>query len=137
MVVTAQEIIDSVSLYIPAQNILTNDDMLVVANRLILKFGDSDDKLPTLQCEFLKAIGNINKVLSGGNTSSIKREKLGDHEIEYLTTEPFDWEDYVVDINNDICPALGVSKKYTIGAVVNSQVETPIITPCYNSGTLL
>lgn len=137
MAVTTQQVIDDTSLYIPSQNIISEADMLALAQKLIDKYGDSDENLPKIECEFLKGVGVINSVSGAVSSGGLKREKLGDHEIEYFDGATQDWDGYIKKVKEEICPLLGVTSKVTIGAKFNSAPEVSVIKPCVNPDWIL
>lgn len=133
MAITAQDVIDNVSIYIPASNSITQTQMLELAQKLIDRYGDDDSNLPKISCEFLKNLAIINGTASVISNGTVKREKLGGHEIEYFDGgASTDWDDYYDKIVNNVCPILGVVQKISFGATYNSSPEEPVIKSCYS-----
>ena len=133
MAIIAQDIIDATSIYVPASNQIPDSSMLTLAQDLIDKYGDDDSNLNLICCEFLKVVGAINGALSTVDLSGKKREKLGDHEIEYFEGDSGNsWDDFVDKVNDTICPLVfGINKPYVTGATIGYTPETPIIRSTY------
>lgn len=137
MAVTPELVISKTSTYTPATNILSTSEMTELATATITKIGDADSNLNSICCSFLIAIGEINSTLASIGASGLRREKLGQHEREYFESAGDNWEEYVVKVKNTICPLFfGVSKKYTVGATVNSSPQIEIINNCVNKYTI-
>lgn len=130
MAVTAEQVLENTGYLIPEQNALPPDRLLIIAQSIIDKYGDDDENLGKIYCEFLKSVGVQNKAISNTSSGSLKREKLGQHEIEYFDGAKLDWDGYITSIKNDICPLLfGVSEPVAYGAKINSKEKTPVISP--------
>ena len=132
MTITVEQIISETSIYVPPENILSQTQMETVASDLINKYGDEDSNLPTLKCEFLKAIAVINGTVASVQSGNQKREKLGEHEIEWYDGSSDPWGDYLTRVKSDICPLFGVEPIITIGATYSSEEQKPVIKSCVN-----
>lgn len=129
MAVTAEQVYNETAYLIPAQNVLTEAQLLGIAQNLINLYGDDDSNLGTIKCNFLKQVGTQNGVLGSLSSGSVKREKLGDHELEYFQGSTVDWNEYVKQVNDNICPLFGVTVSVSFGAKINSSSKKPIISP--------
>lgn len=125
MAVLATQVITNTELYIPESNILSDDQMVQVADQLILEIGDADENLPQISCEFLKRLADINDALFSIDDAGLKSEKLGRRTLTWDTSLVANtWKDYKSNVTNVICPILGVSpsetKKRVAGAFISS-----------------
>lgn len=130
MTFTAQDVIDDTEDYIPPSNTLSDTKLLSIAQKLIDKHGDTDGVKPKVECLFLQQVGTVNAVQGSVSSGSVKREKLGSHEIEFFDGSTVNWDDYILKIKRDVCPILGYNTKFVVGAKVNSSPKEPIIKGC-------
>ena len=129
--ITPESIVNNTLYYIPSENLLDEDQMLGIATMLIAKYGDDDSNLNLISCEFLKAVGNINKTIHVVDVGGLKREKLGSHEIEMFSAEYDPWGKYLDGVGNYICPIIfGIQQKIVIGATYNSDKHPQPIIKC-------
>lgn len=130
MAVTAEQVYNETAYLIPSQNILTEAQLLGIAQTLIDKYGDDDSNLGLIKCEFLKQVGIQNGVIGSLSSGSMKREKLGDHEIEYFQGSTVDWQSYIKAVKEDLCPMFGIVSSVSFGAKINSSDKKKVINPC-------
>ena len=129
MAVTAEQVISDVGYLIPSQNVLTQEQLEGIAQTLIAKYGDDDSNLGVIKCNFLKQVGTQNSVIGSLSSGSLKREKVGDVEVEYFQGSTVDWGAYIKAVNDDLCPMFGVTSQVSFGAKINSSIKKPIISP--------
>lgn len=129
MAVTAEQVYNETAYLVPSQNILTEAQLLGVAQNLIDKYGDDDSNLGLIKCNFLKQVGIQNSVLGSLSSGSIKKETLGDQSVEYFQGSTVDWGAYIKAVNDDLCPMFGVTSQVSFGAKINSSIKKPIISP--------
>ncbi len=130
MTFTAQDVIDDTVIYIPESNVLLEEQLVAIAQKLIDKYGDTDEVKPKVECLFLQQVGTVNAVQGSVSSGSVKREKLGSHEIEFFDGSTVNWDDYILKVKRDVCPILGYNPKFVVGATVNSAEVQPIIREC-------
>lgn len=114
------KLIADIKLYLPLNNVLTDEEMLVLAEQLIAKIGDDDVNTPEVQCKLLGNIADVNHAKYITTGASLKRQKVRLHEQEYTSNNSNIWKDYKKSLS-DICPIFGYYPKYVRGARVNSS----------------
>ena len=123
MTITAQTVLDNVEFYLPESNKLDENQMTKIIDGLILEYGEEDENLPVISCEFLKRVAVINNTLATADDVGLKKEVLGRRTYEWDTAFTQDnWNNYYDQVEQVICPILGVpyEKKFTSGVKINS-----------------
>lgn len=128
-IITPELVLDETTIYIPVDNTLPEESLLKLAGDLIAVHGNTMDKLGKIKCEFLKLVAGINRATSSINPSGVKSEKLGDHSITYggVNGATADWDAYLKQVNDFLCPLFGVPSKYAGGITIHSSPKKPII----------
>lgn len=128
MTTTSAAVLADISILLPESNVLTEAQMLNIIDRIILSVGDEDEKYGEVCCKSLKVIGEVNLAKVAVDRGSLKREKVGDHEEEYLSAPNSNgsWQDFI-DSLSDLCPIMwGYSPKTTTGIYIST---TPLTNP--------
>lgn len=126
-------------LYLPQENVLSDELLLTLIENVILKVGYDDDAYYSeILCKALNAAGHLNKsqaTISGG---SVKREKSHGREVEWFAdTGAFAWDRFL-DSLPDVClwlPGGGYevrsAKSYGFYGNVADAVNVPECSPPY------
>lgn len=106
------KLLEDASLWLPNGNVLTDAQMLQIAEMVISIVGDDDSKYAEVLCKFLDAVANANIGKASVDSAGITKEKLGDHEITYGGTVDYVqvWKDFKDNLVN-VCPLFGYSPK--------------------------
>ena len=91
--------------WLPVQSVLTDGQILSLAESVISNVGDDESNRPEIVCKTLRACAIANKSLSTqGN--DIKREKSYQREIEYQDKDDTGaWDKYIENLSY-LCPLL-------------------------------
>lgn len=131
MTISVEDVINGVSLYIPPGNALSDEQLDELAEELIEKHGDDDSMLGTIKCEFLKTLGYRNSVIDSINPQ-IRSEKLGKHSVSYGNTGGgSNWNNYIKQVGDVLCPMFGVETPYNLGTKVVSSNRKPVTPRCH------
>lgn len=127
------KLLTDVKFWLPESNTLSDDEITMLINMIITQVGDDDSKYAEVACKSLKLCAIKNQSAYYVDTSSIKKEKTGDVEVERFEGTGSDpWKDYIKTVNNEICPLLGYNLPASIGLFVNSKAVT-LDTSCINT----
>lgn len=100
-------VLTNTSVYIPTENILTNEEMIALINQVIMRVGNDDTNLPQVQCEFLRDLATVNMSRAQVDAVSTTSERVGDHarsrDPAYVQRA---WSTFR-DSLRDICPLFG------------------------------
>ena len=126
--IVRQDVIDQTSMYVPAENLLTNDEMLVLADDTITYKVTEDDTayMAEAKCKFLQALASVNKAITVNNVG-LRRDKQLDSELEYFSRESV-WEDFANSLK-DVCPLFGytgLGNKFTRKITVVTRDTCPV-----------
>lgn len=96
-------------LWLPEGNVLTEAQMrsineFVIANQIP---EDDDQHYAEALCKGLKAIGQANLSKAAVDRNGLKREEVGDEEVEYFDSSSRTIWQYFLDSLKDICPIFG------------------------------
>lgn len=106
MAIDISNILMHVDMYVPGENVLTDEQIMCVAESVILKVGDEDENYSEVLCKTLQAIGIINKTKASTSTGTVKREKSHGREIEFFSLSSDEIWDSFADSLVDLCPIL-------------------------------
>lgn len=127
------KLLTDVKFWLPESNTLSDDEITMLTKMIITQVGDDDSKYAEVACKSLKLCAIKNQSAYYVDTSSIKKEKTGDVEVERFEGAGSDpWKDYIKTVNNEICPLLGYNLPTSIGLFVNSKAVT-LDTSCINT----
>ena len=104
-----QQLLADVKLWLPASNVLTDAQILALAEKVISDVGDDDQYYDEILCKTLQACGKANKSLASGNgQKGIKRQKSYNREQElHSGYNPADnWDDWLNNLPC-LCSTLG------------------------------
>lgn len=96
-------------LWLPTGNILTDAHMNAINEFVIANQIPADSTIHNAEalCKGLRAIANANKAKFQVDTKGIKKEKVGDVELEKFSSTGSDpWGDFIKSLT-DICPIFG------------------------------
>jgi len=132
------KLLKDVMFWLPESNTLDDDEILILIGLTINQVGDDDSKYAEVACKSLKLCAIKNQSAYYVDTSSIKKEKTGDVELERFEGSGSDpWKEYIKSVNDEICPLLGYSLPTSIGLFVNSKpVEVDTSCGCGTDYTL-
>ena len=133
------QLLSDVKLYLPDENVLS-DDILnniidsVIANQIP---ADDDQYYGEALCKSLRAAALLNKSKYSVDGANIKREEIGEVEIERFDRgNQSIWDDYIASLV-DLCPIFGYTGlSSTIGMVINSGT-TPVVEDCCKTSKLM
>lgn len=95
-------------LWLPKGNVL-DDGFMHTINDSVIAALDADDHVNYAEalCKGLKAIAQVNKARGAVDQAGIKREKVGDVEVEHFDTNLADhWSQFIKSLK-EICPIFG------------------------------
>lgn len=113
-------------LWLPDQNILTDEQILNISEFIIAKVGDDDIYYPEVLCKLLGAVADANGSKAAVSLGGLKRQKVRGHEKEYTESVVNIWKNYKKSLQQ-ICPIFGYSPKYVSGAVINSAKDDIVV----------
>ena len=132
-------LLEDIKMLLPSGNSLTDDQMLIVIKRIMAQVGSDEQFYGEVACKALRTIADINSSKANVEQGGLKREKVGDHEVEYAVTSSggASWDDFKKSLN-DLCPVMyGYSFKTTTGMVINTTaIPNPLCPPSYSAGYL-
>lgn len=122
------KLLSDVKFWLPADNTLDDDGILIVNEYIITQVmslrsvtdeEDEDTYYAEVLCKSLEAnaLKNMTSQAVGQSSSRVKREKVRNHEIEYVesrTSNKTNWKEYIRDLQN-ICPIFGYSPRAYTG----------------------
>lgn len=120
-------------LYLPDANVLSEDEIrninsLVIENQIP---EDDDQYYSEALCKSLRwcALANQSKYVVDSN--GVKREEVGEVEIEFFNTRENIWKDYI-DSLKDLCPLFGYIPDWnkTIGIKINPSPPINVLEDC-------
>ena len=137
MAINCATLLEDIKLLLPSDNVLTDAQMLIVMKRLIALVGSDDEFYGQVACKTLSAIADINASKVNVEQGGIKKEKVGDHEIEYAVTSSggSSWKDFKKSLS-DLCPIMySYSPKAASGIYISTTPLTnPLCPPSYSEG---
>lgn len=119
-----QTLLTDVKMWLPATNVLTDEQILVLAEQVISEVGDDDEFYEEIRCKTLRSCGEVNKSLASGNgMKGVRRQKSYQRELE--NHENYDpasnWADWLDNLPC-LCNSLGydglASKRSLSGGVI-------------------
>ena len=122
------ELLTDIKLYIRSDNVFSDTQVMIFAEKVITAIGDNDDNYEEVLCKSLKSIAINNKAQksSNGPTKVIKTEGLWEEffEGDYSNT----WEEYL-EMLDDICVSFGYTglSQYSTGYMYISPGNTDSI----------
>lgn len=127
MPIDRDQLLADIKFYLPDSNILTDPQLLVIAENVIAAVGDDEDYYAEVLCKSLRACAVVNKSKATVDTDGTKKEKVGDVEIERFQTTAGQsvWDDYI-DSLNDLCPTFGYQITKSIGIKINPGEEVKV-----------
>lgn len=120
------KLITDAHLWLPVQNVLTDQEMLSIAELIIAKVGDDEVNEAEVLCKLLGAVANVNGSKATVSLGGLKRQKVRGHEKEYTESVANIWKNYKKSLQQ-ICPIFGYSPKYVSGAVINSAKDDVVV----------
>lgn len=100
------EILGTVLEWLPAENILTDSQILTLMEGVISIVGDDEIYKAEVTCKTLESCGQMNKSLGSIKQGSIKREKSFGREVEYSNnSSSVVWDDFINGLAY-LCPLL-------------------------------
>lgn len=107
MPIDREKLLADILLWLPVQNILSEIEIMQIAELIIAQIGDYDTKYGEVFCLTLRALAIANLV-KGDAAASIKRERVGRvAEIEYYSVDQKSiWDNLLKELKN-ICPLYG------------------------------
>jgi hypothetical protein len=99
------ELLGTVHDWLPAENILTDAQILSLMEGIILIVGDDEIYKSEVACKTLVSCGEMNKTLGSISAGRIKREKSFEREVEYNSVGVFVWDDFINGLSY-LCPLL-------------------------------
>ena len=137
------QLIQDELLYLPEGNVLTEAQMRQINELVITQVGDdggasgTEGNYPEVLCKGLRAIAQANRAKYAVDTRNLKREEVGDVEIERferLGTDP--WDDFI-DSLKDLCPLFGYTGlRAGMGIKINPS-DPIVIDDCPNTRDLI
>lgn len=123
-----------IKMVLPSDNVLTDDQMLIVIERVILLVGDDTMYYGEVACKSMRSIADINAGKADVDIGKLKREKVGDNEEERFesSTGGQTWNDFR-DSLKGICPVMfGYSFPSGKGMYINSgKIPNPLCLESY------
>lgn len=123
------ELLADITLYIRSDNIFTDAQIIVFANKVITAVGDDDSNYEEVLCKTLKTIAVNNKAQSSG-TGAYKKIRTEFLEEEFYNTDSSNsWDDYL-DSLDDICASFGYTElsEFSTGMMyIKVSTDNPII----------
>ncbi len=124
-------IVAQMIIWLPANNVLTEDQMATLVVPIVASVGSTEEDEPEILCKALKSAAYINKAKASTHYA-LTKEKVRDGEYGWSTgsKSPKElWQDYIDELAN-ICPLFGYTgSPSTIGIKANSG---PTIDPLKN-----
>ncbi len=120
MPIDRNQLLADIKFYLPDSNILTDTQILAIAENVIAAVGDDEDNYAEVLCKSLKACAIVNKSKATVDSDGTKKEKVGDVEIERFQTPDGQsvWDNYI-DSLDDLCPTFGYTVIKSIGIKIN------------------
>ena len=116
--ISRPDLIKDINFWIPENNTLSNEDLLIIIELVIAQVGDDDSKYAEVLCKSLEAVGLKNLVNSTTSSGGLKKEVLGEHEKEFFKGAAEDsWKSFLNSLT-DICPLFGYSPPATMGITI-------------------
>ena len=106
MALTPEVILEQVLIYLPNENVLTDNQIEAIAESVILKVGDDDSKMDEVVCKTLRISGIANKTKSSISGGSVRREKSRNREVEFFDHSAEELWDSFLNSLAELCPLL-------------------------------
>ncbi len=91
-------------LWLPDSNVLTDDQIKAINEPIIITVGDDDSNYPEILCKSLQALGLANKSKYVVDSRGIKKDKVGDDQLEFFEGSSSDpWKLFLESLS-DVCP---------------------------------
>lgn len=118
MTIDSTVVLTDISILLPANNLLTDQQMLNIIERIITSVGSDDKYYGEVCCKSLSAIADINLARVAVDVGNLKREKVGDHEEEYHSSSNSNgsWKDFK-DSLKTLCPIMWSYSVKTAGRI--------------------
>lgn len=140
-VIDRNELVDDAEVYLPDANVLSEDELLALANHVVdYKIPANDDiYYSEALCKLLLAAGKLNASKATVDISGKKKEKAGGVEIErFSNTGDRVWDNYLKSLV-DICPLLpkgGYQLTRAIGIQINAGAAI-VVNDCPDPSELI
>jgi len=126
--------------WIPPQSVLSDTQILALAEGVILKVGDDEKNMAEVLCKLLQAIGFANRALASPAVGGVKRERSHGREVEFFqNTSGALWDDFIDGLVY-LCPLLpeggynlASTKAHGFYGNVADPVRVPKRSPAYGT----
>lgn len=141
MPIDRELLLEKILFWLPVDsNVLTDEEIMMLAESIILQVGDDEKYFAEVLCKTLYAVAIANEARQSMVNAGIKRERVGRvSEIEYFggVNASF-WKDYIQNKLPHICPLFGYRAPSTPGIKINpgKKIRIPACRPCKSKGKL-
>lgn len=127
-------LLEDIKFWLPEGNVLSDANILKIAEYVIADVGDDDSKYAEVLCKSLKACGQANLTKHTVDTAALKQERVGEHSETYDPSIMKNTWNNFLDSLADICPIFGYrpTKSVGIGMKISPSVK-PTINDCCSS----